>query len=200
MNDDLKDLETLADALEENRRKARERQASVPRGWNHLGTFQVTSGRLRVTDPCYERDTWCAGVIDNVVRGEWGATVFLKDTSGGWGVRVWVLEVQALGATRILLPWERTEFEVGVDSGQAGFFDDVMFKGRDQDEEFYDRVCDVTCSEDRLVPAGTIDGVGVVSSSGYGDGGYVCEFRRGEDGRVVAARIIFIDESCDDSD
>ena len=30
---------------------------------NSLGEFEVTSGVLRVSDPCYERDTWCAGTI-----------------------------------------------------------------------------------------------------------------------------------------
>lgn len=37
--------------------------------------FNVTSGQLRVTDPCYDGETWCAGNSDNVKNGRWLASV-----------------------------------------------------------------------------------------------------------------------------
>lgn len=40
-----------------------------------LLSFEVSSGALRVTDPCYSLDTWCAGQLQNVMNGEWNAHV-----------------------------------------------------------------------------------------------------------------------------
>lgn len=37
--------------------------------------FEVKSGALRVTDPCYSMDTWCAGTTENVLNGTWHAHV-----------------------------------------------------------------------------------------------------------------------------
>ena len=35
--------------------------------------FSVKSGAMRVTDPCYQIDTWCAGTLENVKNGQWSA-------------------------------------------------------------------------------------------------------------------------------
>lgn len=40
----------------------------------------------------------------------------------------------------------------------------------------------------------TIDGLGFVSSSGYGDGGYNCWTAKNEDGKIIAIRVEFITE------
>lgn len=91
-------------------------------------------------------------------------------------------------------------FEVGVDSGQAGFFDDARFKKHNggDDESFYEKACDTTLSR---MQAGVID-EGAVCNSGYGDGGYVCIFHNSndEDGLVDFAYIIFICEYEDEED
>lgn len=42
--------------------------------------------KMRVTDPCYSRDTWCTAVFD-VKPGEYQAHYLLKDM-GEWGNRV----------------------------------------------------------------------------------------------------------------
>lgn len=38
-------------------------------------SFEVTSGAIRVTDPCYGMGTWCAGTIDQAKNGRWVAHV-----------------------------------------------------------------------------------------------------------------------------
>ena len=88
---------------------------------------------------------------------------------------------------------------MGVDSGQAGFYvlesyrnDDIgtwSFNNPDDliGEGWYSACCDQTCYTDER--AGLVPG-GVVSSSGYGDGGYKCELGMVE-GVVIAARILF---------
>lgn len=46
----------------------------------------------------------------------------------------------------------------------------------------------------------TIDSLGLVSSSGYGDGGYDCYTYRNADGNVVAIRVEFISDRYDDDE
>ena len=36
-------------------------------------SFEVKSGALRVTDPCYDMETWCAGTLESVKNGKWFA-------------------------------------------------------------------------------------------------------------------------------
>ena len=95
-----------------------------------------------------------------------------------------------------------SETHVGVDSGQAGFFDLEPFAaqsateeengGYNQDTEhgkFYRSICEQT-NEDAeqfaVVP------FGAASSSGYGDGGYDLYVLRDKDGLVIEAVIVFI--------
>ncbi len=145
----------------------------------HVGTFRCESGTLRVTDPCYEPGTWCAGSIGDCRTGEWAAVITRQDY-GDWGRRVRRLTVAHTdGGTG---DEQQAKFEVGVDSGQAGVFDAAQFTTRD-----YDRWCRLSN------PAGA-QRHGVVSSSGFGDGGYACTYRRDADGKCFEISITFIDE------
>ena len=40
----------------------------------HLGEFNVESGRVRVTDPCYSPGVWCSGELE-VAAGKYEAYV-----------------------------------------------------------------------------------------------------------------------------
>ena len=71
-------------------------------------------------------------------------------------------------------------FKVGVDSGQAGVFDKPFYRAgadagqipsEDALEAWYNSCCNQTLHTDHY--AGVIPH-GVVSNSGYGDGGYIC--------------------------
>lgn len=42
-----------------------------PETTNNLGSFDVHSGELIVSDPCYSLGTWCQGKLENVRNGEW---------------------------------------------------------------------------------------------------------------------------------
>lgn len=46
----------------------------------------------------------------------------------------------------------------------------------------------------------TIDGLGLVSSSGYGDGGYTCWTAKNDEGKVIAIRVEFIGEYDEDEE
>lgn len=169
-----------------------------------LGTFKVSNGKVVVTDPCYKRGTWCHGILDNLANGEWLA-IARYSHEGGWGTRVAELEIRLHepeeSGRRRCLPdrergWINAAFEVGVDSGQAGFFAEEHYPQGDcgdygDESSFYGKACAAT--DDHGAQGGTIDGFGVVSRSGYGDGGYTCQSYE-EDGKIAAARIIFIDD------
>ncbi len=148
--------------------------------------------KVMVSDPCYGLNTWCQGVLENVLPGTYDCEVEYSE-KGAWGVRVAAIEIthENCGA----YGFEIADFEVGVDSGQAGIFDYEYYAkyhtADSCDDDWYDRVCNVTLSEES---AGTIDGLGFVSSSGYGDGGYDCWVARNRDGYIVAIRIEYITE------
>lgn len=160
---------------------------------NNKGIIKLGE-KVMVSDPCYGLGTWCQGVIENVLPGDYHCMVEYSD-EGIWGVRVAAIEV--IHQNTRVIRYESQDFEVGVDSGQAGIFDYEYYakyhtdckKSDHVDDDWYDKVCDLTLSRES---AGTIDNLGLVSSSGYGDGGYTCWVSTNEDGKVNAIRIEFI--------
>lgn len=157
-----------------------------------VGAFEVTSGVVICSDPCYERGTWCARTVPAAV-GTWRAEVVTADC-GDWGTRVVCLRAFLVDAPRPELTG--SGWELGVDSGQLGFFDAAAYPIGDRGdfddaESFYGRCCAATCGEGAC-GYGVVPG-GVVSSSGYGDGGY--PLRVGfVDGRAVSLAVEFISD------
>jgi len=174
-----------------------------------LGEFEMSSACMRVSDPCYDKDVWCTGLLDNCVTGTWEGAVLTVDE--GFGERVSVLvarhketgpdfsSVHNLLKGRRGSGWVEQKFQIGVDSGQAGLFDDAhyqdetVFEGLPAPEKsfgslWYSHCCEITLSEPK---AGVLP-FGAVSSSGYGDGCYVCYTHDGKSGEVDFACIVFI--------
>jgi len=173
-------------------------------------TFQVESGSLYVTDPCYDKGTWCQALLDNVRNGTW--RMHMEHTNeGDWGRRV--SELICAHEKAGILRWEKHPADIGVDSGQAGVFDAAHYKN-DADYEgfkfewpespltgegaFYDACCDVTLCETK--DGGGVVPFGAVSRSGFGDGGYDLYIAKDEDGQIVATKIVFIDLDAQDDD
>lgn len=99
--------------------------------------------KVRVSDPGYDIDTWCAGTLDNVLPGEYTCFTQRADT-GDWGIRIASIEVrhkdyQDVDATEI------QDIDVGVDSGQCGIYDLDYFiearKDKNGEDAWYWRVC-----------------------------------------------------------
>lgn len=164
-----------------------------------IGQFEITSGKMRVTDPCYSKGTWCSGVF-NAANGKWNAYIGVSD-EGSWGDRVSELVVMNEDAG-YLFNWQLTNIDVGVDSGQAGFFDEAKYPDGERTGEyedlntFYGQVCEMTLSRKQ---AGVLP-FGVASSSGYGDGSYRCYVAYNNNNEVVAARIQFIDDNYEEDE
>lgn len=181
-----------------------------------IGTFTLSSGTMRISDPCYDKTVWCSGAIPNCVTGEWQAGVaYYNDAM--WGRRVALLTAKAACSEVVfnlvddLYALELAPFEVGVDSGQAGMYDDASY-GLDSTVEdlpepdeiygdepgslWYSVCCSVTDSDDH---AGVIP-TGVVSRSGFGDGGYTAFYHKDSNGKTDLIAILYIDPDLEDEE
>jgi hypothetical protein len=112
------------------------------------GTITLGS-KVMVSDPCYGLGTWCQGVLDNVLPGEYECCVEHSD-EGDWGMRVAAIEVTHSEYINTVMILEQEDFEVGVDSGQAGIFDYdyyVKYHSDRNDREHVDEVWYDQCYE-----------------------------------------------------
>ena len=175
------------------------------------------SDKVVVTDPCYTRDTWCMGFLENVKPGNFTPTLEYEDQEERVRELMIVHESESyISPAR----WEKQDFEVGVDSGQAGIFCDSLYpQGETGDygdkTTFYGACCNATLGEGyegiqewarkggkgprpEWNQGDTVFGKGVVSCSGYGDGGYECFVARDSNGQIIAIKIEFIPEDVED--
>lgn len=182
--------------------------------------FNVVSGKMILSDPCYELGTWCQGEISNVKNGEWVGIIEQSD-EGDWGVRnsrLISLNVDALVKNpkleqKLMSYGELIPFTGGVDSGQFGHFDFDNYRKdenvinspkvfddeweQESGDKWYRACCYQTLKTDDnfgVVP------YGVVSNSGYGDGSYLTYGIKDENNCWVGFMTIFIgdDEETDE--
>lgn len=182
-----------------------------------IGEFEVTSGALRVSDPCYDTSTWCSGQVGCARNGKWSAFVQRGELED-WGPRV--AELAAFSgrfSPKSRLKWVPVKFEVGVDSGQAGIFDLARYRKdksvteadfpeknehnawvfeRIAREPFYSACCAHTSG---IASAGTLT-FGAVASSGIGDGVYVAYVARNDKGEAVAVKIVFLEADLEEGE
>jgi hypothetical protein len=168
-----------------------------------MKTFEVKSGKICITDPCYKRGTWCAIMDIPAKNGVWIASIETSDEDD-WGMRVSTLRAHHVEHNN--LAWNKIN-SIGVDSGQAGIFDSANYpdnpsdygdKSAFDDSHFYGRCCNTTCYDDSSICWGIVDGFGVVSSSGYGDGSYSVYVDKNNENEITAVKIVFISPDEDD--
>jgi len=158
-----------------------------------LGTFETKTSTLLATDPCYENPTWCTTIIENALPGKYLAKAIISN-EGTWGERVKELIVvhESKVDNKLSSGW-KWEGDCGVDSGQLGIFEKEEYpKGdttgeHDDKNSFYGKCCELTLNEDTQ---GGVLPLGVVTSSGYGDGNYPCYIAETKKG-VYAIRVKF---------
>ena len=145
------------------------------------------SGKVIVSDPCYDRKLWCAIKDIAVKPGNYAAYIVKSDEQDA-GVRVACIIVVLAERVQLLKnDWELLHGSIGVDSDQCGIFDDTIYPldkeslGKYDDiDTFYGECC-------KRILSGFQGGVlksykGVVSSTGFGDGVYhlFCQYHEGE--------------------
>lgn len=156
-----------------------------------IGSFQVTSGELVIIDPCYSDIERLGTVIPNAVKGLWLVQVEALVVEGESGYRTASLKAMLEGAV-----YDHVRFidNLGVDSGTLGIFDlDIhpQFLDNYVDQgDWCTSLFELTRGD---MPVGVLPG-GVVSSSGFGDGGYAATLFENVAGQVVGIEITFIDE------
>ena len=163
--------------------------------------FITLGEKVIVSDPCYGFGTWCQGILENVLPGEYDCVMERSD-EGDWGNRISAIEVTHTSCKGQFIEYDLEDFVIGVDSGQAGIFDYTYYEkyntNETVDDGWYDEVCEKTYTD--YFDGNTIDDFGFVSSSGYGDGGYDCWTARNEDGKIIAIRVEFITEDYDEEE
>lgn len=134
------------------------------------------SGKLDVTDPCYNKNVWCRANV-NVQPGEYTCCVWLNDED-----RVATIGIYKDGVIPLRADMEPVA-EIGVDAGLAGFFVD---KPDYNVREWADFCESLGCGENYWLRDDSF-----FSSSGYGDGGYdVCAVMHGDEATAVEIRFI----------
>lgn len=162
----------------------------------HIGQIEIKSGRIFGTDPCYDKDTWCTVTINNCKNGKYNSYIDKKD---GRISKLFIVHVDHDNedGTR---DFNDMVGNGGVDSGQFGFFDFDSFPkeglGEHNDiNSVYRKICEGTCSSNQY----SIDTNYVVSSSGWGDGGYDVSVMYGNNEQVVGILVDYIhDDNYDD--
>jgi len=163
-----------------------------------LGT--VTLGpKIQITDPGYTPDLWCSKE-KKILPGEYLCSVRRAPVKE-WGMRTLSIKIQHKDHPDAKIDYSDEITAVPVDSGQAGFFDHEYFIENnpqpggdilDLNDKWYGRICEITTRNENDFD--TIDGKGVVSSSGFGDGCYGCYAARHKKD-TVALEIVFIEEN-----
>lgn len=111
------------------------------------GTITLGS-KVMVSDPCYRLGTWCQGVLENVLPGEYNCSYNYDENEG----RVSFIHIAHSSLSNDTLDdavanSETADFEVGVDSGMAGIYDYDYYASHHEpelDETWYDTVFQAT--------------------------------------------------------
>ena len=105
--------------------------------------------KVMVSDPCYGLGTWCQGILENVKEGEYETSFTRMEPVDGRIESITVIHSENINDE---LNFELEEFDIGVDSGQAGIFDYEYYSRYHSDskerehvnERWYDKICDLT--------------------------------------------------------
>lgn len=96
----------------------------------NIGEFEISSGSVYITDPCYDPGIWCSAELDNIKNGIWTAHISISDRPG-WSVGrvsgLFAIQID-LNDLQYSLNWQPVKEEIGVDSGQAGIFDCTKYR------------------------------------------------------------------------
>jgi hypothetical protein len=165
--------------------------------YEYLGLFENTSNKFFVSDPCYNKKTWCAGSV-KAKKGIYHCFAMYVQTD--WHTRIAsLLVIHDININDFNFNKKNKEkFSVGVDSGQAGIWDYDSF-GKKLSDYDYSQVGYVTLGgswrleddeeDDAMVfedeagrkdsyhelhPLAGVLQYGAVSQTGFGDGSYTC--------------------------
>lgn len=155
-----------------------------------IGKVNFTKGHVTITDPGYDKYIGCKADINNVFKGEWEASVEVKNCGSYWGNRVTRLILRVPGQKIVKLT--KLPDDIGVDSATCGVFEDKP----DYSGGGWPVVCDeIDIEHNDYGLASTSNAFrcnGVWSVSGYGDGGYTAVVGTNENAEVVQIVVEYL--------
>lgn len=168
---------------------------------NHIGNITLNS-KVVLSDPCFDIDMWCAAVLDSVKSGVYNCYVLQKDIPH-WGQRICELCVVHSTADVSFDQINTFSGSIGVDGGTAGIYDFDYYQQAHKDEyndEWHrTHVTKALFGGDTYKDYYISENLGVLSTSGKGDGSYDYFIHLNEYNQIDAIKIVFINES-DDSE
>lgn len=155
-----------------------------------LGLLELTTGTLDITDPCYEKGIWCRGTLHNVKKGSYIVEAEKYDS------RIRSLSIKHIDF--VFNDIKYADFEVGVDSGLCGFFEDKPDYTDEDDRAIFNYSQSETNNFTKpftkvVTPDTPFKCNGVVTDSGYGDGSYQVRYNTNSEGLIDYVEIEFID-------
>lgn len=170
-----------ADRIYEEAMKAdEEREPS----YLHVVGMMDFHGNVDITDPCYDRSTWCRMNDVRIAEGKYGCFIHKNENSKDpWDAnRIRTIGIYLNGNFSTRMVFEQIG-NIGVDAGLAGFFHHKP----DYSDEEWSRLCEKIEGADTFLEDGSF-----FSSSGYGDGEYPVYASKNTDGEIVALEIRFL--------
>ena len=138
--------------------------------------------KVRISDPCYSMDTWCALTLD-VLPGTYN--LYVNKTYNGRTANMWAIHNDFIDYSGVEIV-EGVDETIGVDSGLCGIYELPYFESHGgQDGDWYEGLIDLS------MPA-VLDDAAFICSSGYGDGGYTCYVTKDINGSIFSINIPFI--------
>lgn len=106
-------------------------------GFEVLGKTITLSDKVRISDPGYDIDTWCAGTLENVLPGKYECRVQYYENR--------IAKIAIFHEDHLdIVPNEEADIDVGVDSGQCGIFDLDYFSKNCKKESWYFEIGSLT--------------------------------------------------------
>ena len=183
----------------------------------YVGTIDIGDGLVDITDPCYNKDTWCALFGYRVKPGKYRCYVNIgnfpskvKYDNDDVEVKIYgkapnytytlqdrriidlIIEhesIQSQSLSRTSLgDWELVSDQIGVDAGMCGFYNHKPnFDAEEDWDNFWQNLKDYPRLKGRTCD---IKPYGITVSSGFGDGTYGV-YKVVENGSTVALRLKF---------
>lgn len=182
----------------------------------YVGTINIRDGLVDITDPSYEKGTWCAIFGFSIKPGKYRCFVNIGNFPSKVKYSEDDIEVKAYGKApnyTYTLPdkriidliiehedvekspssmsienWELVSDDIGVDAGMCGFYNHKpSFFTEDDWTNFWQNLKDYPRLKDRTCD---IKPYGITVSSGFGDGGYPL-YKYVEHDEIVALRLKF---------
>lgn len=146
--------------------------------------------KIDITDPCYEKNTWCRMNGIKIREGEYRCIVYIQENKSKCPVTGKEIESERVSMITIhqggvpAHKYMKQIGTIGVDAGMAGFFENKPDYTDEQWEEFCEKVREGNA---------WITDEGFFSESGYGDGCYPV-YARYEGRKITALEIRFMED------